>query len=243
MLNTQNTFHFKQFEVRQDRCTMKVNTDGVLLGAWTDTAEKNRILDIGTGTGVIALLLAQKNPNAQITGIDIDHEACTQASENFLGSPFNNRLECVCCSVQDFVSQTENDFDLIVSNPPFFSGGTFSLNENKANVRHTIKLSHSDLLRSVKRLLRPNGHFDLVLPYIEGLKFIEMASSYDLYLQNLTNVISRPKNGIERLLLRFGNTTLEAIENTLIMQEDHYKVNEYTDDYKILVQPFYTFLP
>ncbi|MEZ4912157.1 MAG: methyltransferase domain-containing protein [Saprospiraceae bacterium] len=243
MLNTENTFQFKQFTIHQDKCGMKVNTDGVLLGVWSDVVSKVKILDIGTGTGVIALILAQKKPEAMITGIDIDENACLQAYENFRESPFKDRLECTCSSIQDFAIQSEQTFDLIISNPPFFSGGTFSLNENKANVRHTIKLPHSDLLRSVKRLLKPDGHFDLILPYIEGLKFIEMARSYDLYLQTQTNVISKPKNGIERLLLRFGNIPREKQENTLLIQEEHHKVNEYTDAYTQMVQPFYPFLP
>lgn len=242
MLNTHQTFHFKEFSIHQDRCQMKVNTDGVLLGAWSNTTDKKLILDIGTGTGVIALMMAQKTTNSTIIGVEIDPVACQQASENIENSRFCDRVQCISTSIQEFSNISDLRFDLIITNPPFFSGGTFSSNENRANVRHTIKLSHTDLLMSVKKLLSHDGHFDIILPYIEGLRFIEMAGAYDLYLLNQTNLITRPENGIERLLMRFGKFPQNCEENTLTAQLKHHQVNEYTDEYQALVKPFYTFL-
>ncbi|MBK8669193.1 MAG: methyltransferase [Saprospiraceae bacterium] len=176
-----NSFRFKKFVIQQDDCTMKVNTDGVLLGAWSDISTKKNVLDIGTGTGVIAIMVAQKNEEIIAHGLEIDEIAYKQARLNMEQSPFSQRLEAIYDSLQNYCEITTHKYDLIISNPPFFSGGTFSLNENKKNVRHTIKLSHTDLLRSVKKLLTPDGHFDLILPYIEGLRFIEMAELYDFF--------------------------------------------------------------
>jgi len=129
-------------------------------------------------------------------------------------------------------------FDLVISNPPFFSGGTFSSNENKANVRHTIKLSHIDLLQSVKKVLLPEGHFDLVLPYLEGLRFVEMAGKYDLYLHHLTEVRSRPDRNIERLLIRLGSVKLkEPAMDTLVVYHDDSK--NYSPQFIELTKEFY----
>ena len=116
-------FKFKQFNIEQDKCSMKVGTDGVLLGAWANVENATNILDIGTGTGVIAVMLAQRAPLAQVSGIEIDEAACEQAVENMQASPFADRLKAELMPIQDFAKLSRSEFDLIVSNPPFFSGG------------------------------------------------------------------------------------------------------------------------
>ncbi|MBK8349199.1 MAG: methyltransferase [Saprospiraceae bacterium] len=237
-----NSFRFKKFVIQQDDCTMKVNTDGVLLGAWSDISTKKNVLDIGTGTGVIAIMVAQKNEEIIAHGLEIDEIAYKQARLNMEQSPFSQRLEAIYDSLQNFCEITTHKYDLIISNPPFFSGGTFSLNENKKNVRHTIKLSHTDLLRSVKKLLTPDGHFDLILPYIEGLRFIEMAELYDFTPVKITEVYAKAQKPIERLLIRLGNKhNLSTQRDTLIIHNSDLS-NDYTEEFKSLTQSFYLFM-
>ncbi len=235
-------FRFKRFEIHQDKTTMKVNTDGILLGAWSKVEGKSNALDIGTGTGLIALMLAQKNVYLHVTGIEIDEQAFIQAEQNFSNSGFDGQLTAYFGAVQDFADQINKKFDLIVSNPPFFSGGTFSLNENKANVRHTIKLSHFDLLTSVKKMITIEGHFDIILPYIEGLRFIEMAEKYDLYLHDVLEVYPRESKPIERLLMRFGlSKPFDFKTSKLIVYTDETS-SDYSPGYISLTKSYYLYM-
>ena len=237
-----DVFKFKQFDIRQDQCNMKVNTDGVLLGAWSDVTLKLKALDVGTGTGVIAIMLAQKNADLHVTGVEIDLGSFSQAEYNMSHSRFSDRLTAVNASVQDYSRDSDQKYDLVISNPPFFTGGTFSYNENKANVRHTLKLSHSDLLLSVKRVLTPEGHFDVILPYIEGLRFIEIAEKYDFGAEKMTLVKSRENKNTERLLLRF------SAKRQVHLQKDELIIfvgpgpKDYSEQFKALTKDFYTFL-
>jgi tRNA1Val (adenine37-N6)-methyltransferase len=216
---------------------MKVNTDGVLLGAWAEVEKATSILDIGTGTGVIALMLAQRNPNANIIGVEIDEAASEEATENVNDSIFKNSVKIIHSSIQDFTYDANNVFDVIVSNPPFFTGGTFSANENKAQVRHTIKLPHGDLLHSVNALLSHDGSFSVILPYIEGLRFIELAERSKLYAKKITEVRHRKDKSIERLLIKFIKSKSELIKDDLfIMNED---ATSYSEKYINLTKDFY----
>ncbi|MBK8700008.1 MAG: methyltransferase [Saprospiraceae bacterium] len=232
-----NTFKFKQFVIKQDNCTMKVNTDGVLLGAWADPSGASNVLDIGTGTGVIALMMAQKEPSAKITGIEIDESSSLEAMENVSNSKFADRVEIIQRSIQDYAKNNKKQFDLIISNPPFFTGGTFSANENKANVRHTIKLPHGDLLIAVNTLLHPEGNFALILPYIEGLRFIELAERSKLHLSKLTEVRHHSDKPVERLLILLQKRKENVKhEELLIMDED---LQSYTQQFISLTRDFY----
>lgn len=235
-------FRFKHFDIHQHLCTMKVNTDGVLLGAWSEIENKKKSLDIGTGTGVIAIMLAQRNNQIISHGIEIDEKASNQAAENMAGSPYKSRLKCIHQSIQDYVNNTHEKYDLIVSNPPFFSGGTFSLNQNKANVRHTIKLSHTDLLNAVRTLMTSDGHFDVILPYIEGLRFIELAQKYDFGVVKITEVKPKAEKSIERLLIRFAMKFIHPAFIDRLIVHNSTKANDYTDEIKTLTRDFYIFL-
>ena len=230
-------FQFKQFKVLQDKCTMKIGTDGVLLGAWADVEGVESALDIGTGTGVIAIMLAQRSPTASIYAVEVDQAACDQASENMKNAPWSDRLEAINQPIQDFAKLSDQQFDLIVSNPPFFTGGTFSNNQDKNNVRHTVKLPHGDLLAAVRTLLAPEGHFCVILPLIEGLRFRELARSYNLYCSKITEIIPKVDKQVERLLMQFEKSDVALQKSKLIIQKE--KRNEWTEDYINLTKDFY----
>ncbi|MFK7770780.1 MAG: tRNA1(Val) (adenine(37)-N6)-methyltransferase [Saprospiraceae bacterium] len=230
-------FRFKQFQIEQNGCTMKVGTDGVLLGAWCDVHGKKEILDIGTGTGVIAVMLAQRKLDANVDAVEIDSTACQTAKENMLNSPFSDRLNCMEESIQDFAKTTRKEYDLIVCNPPFFTGGTLSAQTSRNEVRHTIKLPNGDLFNSVQRLLKKDGKFCVVLPFIEGLRFKELAQNYNLYCTKVTQVKSKKDKPIGRLLLEFEKVNKPEITDELIIQFE--KRNDFTPDYIALTKDFY----
>lgn len=158
-----NSFEFRQFTVHQDRCAMKVGTDGTLLGAWASLGlPEGRILDIGTGTGLIALMMAQRFPQSDVTAIDIDAEAVGQARENVASSPFSGRIEVVQADVRSY--QTDALFDAIVSNPPYFSRSLECPDGQRTIARHTTSLSYESLMSAAFRLLSDEGRFSLIIP-------------------------------------------------------------------------------
>lgn len=230
-------FFFKQFEIKQDQCLMKVGTDGVLLGAWAATQDTKHLLDIGTGTGLISIMLAQRSTEAQVDAVEIDEHACQQAQENIAASPWANRITAFPEAIQDFARSSTTKYDLIVSNPPFFSGGTFSNNQKRANVRHTVKLPHGELLIAVRSLLAKTGKFCVILPFIEGLRFEEIAKTYNLYCTRKTEVHPKKDKSIERLLLQFERSEQTCVVNQLIIQKE--ARNDWTDDYIALTKDFY----
>lgn len=216
---------------------MKVGTDGVLLGAWADVAEARQVLDIGTGTGVIAIMLGQRAGKAQIHAVEIDSVSCGQAQENMEATPWADRLHVHAYSIQDFVRTTDLRFDLIVSNPPFFTGGTFSDRPDRTQVRHTVKLPHGDLLSAVRTLLAPGGRFAVILPLIEGLRFRELAETYHLHCIRMTEVHPKADKPVERLLMEFSNEPEPCRKEKLIIWEEDGK--EWTGPYQALTGDFY----
>jgi tRNA1Val (adenine37-N6)-methyltransferase len=234
---SKQVFKFKEFEVIQDGSTMKVGTDGVLLGAWASVDSATEILDIGTGTGVIALMLAQRNRASSVHAVEIDELAYLQAKENFKNSTWSDKMRCFHMSIQDFATATEQQYDLIVSNPPFFTGGTLSDNSDKVSVRHTIKLPHGDLLLSVRQLLKKNGKFCVVLPYLEGLRFKEMAQTSGLFCNKATGVKPNALRSVERLLLEFSYIPGKYVYNELSLNKP--ESLEWTIEYKNLTNSFY----
>ena len=239
--NTAKPFKFKQFSINQEHCAMKVGTDGVLLGAWADTNGSKMLLDIGTGTGVIAIMLAQRNTQAIVHGVEVDELSHKQAEDNMKASPFAARLQTYHIDIQSYAKITDRKYDLIVSNPPFFSGGTLSATQDKTNVRHTVKLPHGDLLTSVKNLLTDDGRFCVILPLIEGLRFKELAERAGLFCTKTTEIIPKKEKTVERLLLQFESNQTETQRNTLTIQEGEGR-HEYTNEYKQLLKDFYTIL-
>jgi tRNA1Val (adenine37-N6)-methyltransferase len=231
-------FRFKQFAIHQDRCAMKIGTDGVLLGAWADVEGAQYALDIGTGSGVIAIMLGQRAPQMLVHGVEIDATAYEQAADNMRAAPWASRMQVFHAAIQDYAAAPSvENYDLIVSNPPFFTGGVFSYNQARNSVRHTVKLPHSDLLGAVRSLLSDQGRFCLVLPYIEGLRFQELASSYHLYCTRVTEVHSKAGKPIERLLMQFEKRQKDTqIDKLVILIGDN---NEWTEEYRRLTGEFY----
>jgi tRNA1Val (adenine37-N6)-methyltransferase len=231
-----SVFAFKQFTIRQDKCAMKVNTDGVLLGAWVTPNGSKNILEIGTGTGVIALMLAQKS-NAKIIAIDIDKESSEQAKLNADESVFNN-VEVLHLSFQDLTQSTQQKFDLIVTNPPYFIGSLKTNNHTRTNARHTAVLPFEDIIFGVKKLLTDKGKFCLILPTNEAAIFREMAQHKGLYLSKLLRIRTRSDRDTEkRHLMQFEFKETEFSESTLIIESDRNMT--YSTEYKELTKDYY----
>jgi len=230
-------FQFKQFSIEQNNCAMKIGTDGVLLGAWCDVSICQTALDIGTGTGVIAIMLAQRT-QATIYGVEINKAAYEQAKRNMAMSPWAKRLQVMHGDIQEIAHKLNPSFDLIVSNPPYFSGGTQSPNPQKNGIRHTLTLTHANLLRICSQLLSNSGKICVILPYYEGMRTIELAKSYKLYCTKITFVKSRINQAPERLMLQFEKKAAnKKNENELIIYKGTQR--EYTFDYKQLTRDFY----
>lgn len=218
---------------------MKVSTDGVLLGAWVETTAAQRILDVGAGTGLIALMLAQRCPDAAVDGVEVDAIACVQAAQNMQQSPWPQRLCAINSTIQDYSKTAEaGRYDLIVSNPPFFTGGVLSESESRLQVRHTVKLPHGELLMAARRLLAPRGVFAVILPLLEGLRFMEMARSYHLYCERMTEVHTKAGKPAGRLLLQFMSNIPDTVrKDALVLVETD--GNTRTQAYHRLTEAFY----
>lgn len=232
------SFAFKQFTIKQDLCAMKVGTDSVLLGAWVSPNGSKTILDIGTGTGVIALMLAQKSA-ADITAIDIDENAVIQAKQNIENSGFPNKITVELISLQHF-SKKENQskFNLIVSNPPYFQQSFKSSDEKRSHARHADVLPFEELLDGVKKLLDEKGKFCLILPRIEAEQFTVLAEKKGLFLSKLLRVKSRTdKELAKRHLMQFEFKQTEFSEDTLTIEEE--VRHQYTREYKELTKDYY----
>jgi tRNA1Val (adenine37-N6)-methyltransferase len=231
------TFAFKQFKISQDKCAMKVGTDAVLLGAWVNTANAKHILDIGTGTGIIALMLAQKS-GAKIDAIDIDQNAFIQATENVNNCDWKSRITIHNTSLQKFAEQQhEYKFDLIVSNPPYFVDSSKAMEESRTNARHTDQLPYDELLNGVLKLLSPAGKFYVILPTKESELFKELALENKLYLTKLTRVVTRADKPEKRWLMRFEFTQRSFSESSITIEKD--ERHSYTDEYKELTKDYY----
>ncbi|MEB8327912.1 methyltransferase [Flavobacteriaceae bacterium KMM 6897] len=230
-------FQFKQFSVDQDQCAMKIGTDGVLLGAWSRIDKRPfAILDIGTGTGLIALMMAQRSDAEMIDAIEIDGEAYEQSVENFEGSPWADRLYCYHAGLDEFVAELDEKYDLIISNPPFYSEEVPSGSDARDIARQNIALPFDELLDGVSKLLEDEGVFSTIIPYKEEEAFIKMASSFNLFPNRATRVKGNPGAEIKRSLLEFSFS-----ENSMACSELTIEVkrHQYTQEYIELTKEFY----
>ena len=231
-----NFFRFKQFTVFQDCCAMKVGTDGVLLGAWAEAYKRNNVLDVGTGTGLIALMIAQRNTNATIDAIDIDEGCVMQAKRNVFESPFSNRVDVQKSSFQDFAARNDNKYDLIVSNPPYFHNSLKSPNLHRNYARHTDSLSFYEIISDGVSLLTESGSVSLILPYEFKTSVLMHAKTVGLFAKRITNVFPLPHKPAKRFLIEFGMSDTECVEDNLIVELSRHK---YTDEYNALTNEFY----
>lgn len=228
-------FRFKQFTVHQEHSAMKVGTDGVLLGAWAHVGNAQSVLDIGTGTGIIALMLAQRS-NAQIHAVEIDEGAARQAQENIDKSPWPQRISVSHTSFQDFAQRANTTYDLIVSNPPYFIKSLPSPQLERTVARHNELLPHNELLEGINMLLSPNGRFAGIFPYVEGNVFVAKAAKYNLFCSKRLNVMGKEGGPIKRLLLEFTRSAGVVEEATLAIRNSQ---REFTDHYMELTKEFY----
>ncbi len=233
-------FRFKEFEVEHSKSAMKIGTDSVLLGAWTSIDERiNSILDVGSGTGILALQLAQRSHAETIDAVEIDPDAFEECVTNFENSPWGDRLFCYHASFTEFYSEMDEKYDLIVSNPPYFSEQPkFDVqNTAREKARFQEHLSFEDLLLGVSLLLSAHGEFSVVLPFSEQEKFISVANEYQLYPSDILEVRGQPTSPIKRTLLKFKRNKTETIPRKELIIE--LSRHEYTEEYKDLVKDFY----
>ena len=215
---------------------MKIGTDAVLLGAWTDVSEVKTILDVGTGTGILALMMAQRS-DAIITALEIDKSSYSQAIENTESSPWKNRISVLNTSFQEYYMTTEKKYNLIISNPPFFSGGIKSPDISRSMARHTEQLSMKELLSGSKKLLSDYGRLTVILPLKEAKDFIMIAKEYTLYPSRLTEIMPKPDKPVVRILIELRKVYHSLIQNDLSIRNTGN--NEYSNDYKKLTGDFY----
>ncbi|MGB5387541.1 MAG: methyltransferase [Eudoraea sp.] len=230
-------FKFKQFTIYQDRCAMKIGTDGVLLGAWTNISNSpESVLDIGAGTGIIGLMLAQRCYANTIDAIEIDEEAFEQCVENFEASPWSDRLFCYHASLDEFLDEIDDKYDLIISNPPFYSEQVTSGNIARDQARQNSSLPFNLLLKGVSELLSKNGSFAIVVPFKEEKSLLQQALKFELYPVRLLRVKGHPDSEVKRSLIEFHFKKTEVLTNELIIEKSRH---EFTEDYINLTKDFY----
>ncbi|NQU32696.1 MAG: methyltransferase [Bacteroidetes bacterium] len=228
-------FHFKQFSLFHHKSTMKVGTDSILLGSWCNVKNSNKILDIGTGCGIIALLLASRT-NAIIDAVELDKNSAFEAATNFKNSKFGNRLNIINCDFMDYVNTSTHSYELIISNPPFFSNDLNSPTLSRNSARHIANLNHNNLCIGVKKLLVSEGRFYLVLPCEIANEFIVTAQNHGLYLHKKQLVYPKTGSAPNRINMefRFGFPTEVMIDEITIRNTD----NQHSSQYKELVKEF-----
>jgi len=215
---------------------MKVGIDGVLLGAWCEIAQAKTILDIGTGTALIALMLAQRS-TAKINAIDIDADAILQANENINNSPWQDRVSVTESSLQEYVKTNPPKYDLIVSNPPFFVNSTLTPTHNRTIARHAVTLTHQELTILSKQLMTENGRLCIILPLEEGLKCIEHAQTIGLFCIKQCNVYPKPNSPIKRVLLEFSTIQSKRIIDDITIESN--VRHQYSEKFTALARDFY----
>lgn len=230
-------FQFKQFCIIQERSAMKVGMDGVLLGAWADASGAKRILDIGSGTGLIALMMAQKNFQAQVDAIEIDEEAFLEAKLNAQNSPWKNRINPVLCNFQEFALRADQKYDLIVSNPPFFTNGEKAPIKNRAQARHSDSLSSDDLISGAANILNKGGRIALVLPSDTFPEIEKLTGKNKLFISRLCRVKPNPLKPEFRILIELTNSECILKEESLLIEFERH--HDYTLQYKALTKDFY----
>jgi tRNA1Val (adenine37-N6)-methyltransferase len=228
-------FSFKQFTIYQNKSAFKVGTDGVLLGAIADISGAERILDIGSGTGLISIMLAQRC-DAVITAIESDDDSFIQTCENVNSCKWHNRINVIHTRLQDFTPE-QAKFDLIVTNPPYFCDSLKNPDPRRSTARHNDSLTSDEILGGVSRLLKEAGRLQLIMPYVEGNVFIAEAIKYGLYCNRILKIKPLPTSDIRRLILTFSRFQEKTAESFLTIK--HGKRHAFTEEYINLTKEFY----
>ena len=233
-----STFNFKQFSVQQDKCAMKIGTDSVLLGAWCPIDNNPfSVLDIGAGTGVLSLMLAQRSHAEQIDALEIDEDAYEQCVENFEASPWSDRLFCFHAGLDEFVEEPEDEYDIIISNPPFYSEDYKTDNSQRDLARFQDAMPFEELVEAADLLLSENGIFAVIIPFKEEERFIDLCAEVELFPVKVTRVKGSHTTPIIRSLLAFKRYELSVLTaDELVIEINRH---EYTDDYINLTKDFY----
>ncbi len=233
-------FKFKEFSLNQNKVAMKIGTDAVLLGAWCALEDSfDTILDIGSGTGVIALMLAQRSFANTIDAVEKNDKAYEQTVENFENSDWGDRLFCYHTDFQNFANEIyeeEETYDLIVSNPPFYTDDFETENLDRNEARFTSALSFNDLIEGVSKILSKDGRFATIIPFKEEASFINLAKSHQLYISRICNVQGNQSSEIKRSLLEFTFKEQQVNKAHLIIEKERH---QYTEDYIALTKDFY----
>ncbi len=233
-----NSFDFKKFTIQQDKSAMKVGTDGVLLGAWAYPNDVNSILDIGSGTGILSLQMAQRTFAEVIDAVEIEADSFEQTVENFEQSEWGDRLFCYHSSIQDFANEIDDKYGFIISNPPFFSAPYKNgiIEDKRALARQADKLSFDELLSAVSKLLSKNGECAFIIPYKSENIFLGLAKINGLFPNRVTRVRGVKSSQIKRSMLQLSFKKAEVKFSELIIEIERHK---YTQDYIDLVKEFY----
>ena len=235
-----NGFTFKQFFVAHDRCAMKVGTDGILLGAWSPIARVNRILDIGTGSGLLALMLAQRtDENVVIDAVELDADAAEQARENVVESPWAERIQVHTADIQQWVAGLTTRYNLIVSNPPYYEQGVECATPQREQARYTTSLDHETLLACAANAITEDGFFCVVLPENIGQMLTQQALSMGWHLRLRTDVAETEMRLPHRVLLAFSPKGGECFSDRLVIRGPE---QQYSEGYTALTQAFYLFM-
>ncbi len=234
-----NGFTFKQFFVAHDRCAMKVGTDGVLLGAWAPVAGVRRVLDIGCGSGLIALMLAQRtDASVAVDAVELDSDAAQQARENCTESPWADRLTVYQQDIRQFAEQSEKRYSLIVSNPPYFEAGSACASPQRAAARYTDTLDHQTLLSCAEQLVCEDGFFCVVLPADVGDRFLQMATARGWFLRYRTDIADNETRPPNRMLLALSPHAGEQFRDSMVIRGPDQR---YSEAHCSLTRDFYLF--
>lgn len=230
-------FRFKQFGVNDDNCAMKIGTDGVLLGAWCNITSAHNVLDIGSGSGLISLMIAQRC-NALITGVEIDSSAVEQSIDNINSSPWNNRINIVNNNFIDWAQDVNlfEKFDHIVSNPPFFNSGPIAPSSIRAMARHENSLSYEQLIKLSVPLLTSNGKISIISPIERKNDITYYCEFYRLNTSRITLISSKHNASPNRILWEFSKQKCATIQEHIYIRDEN---NQYSEDYITLTKDFY----
>lgn len=230
-------FKFKQFSIKQDQTAMKVGTDGVLIGAWTNAKNPNYILDIGSGTGLVSLMLAQKYPLSKIHAVEIEKYASLEANDNFKDSKWSKNLTIFNEDFLDFAEKTKIKYDLIVSNPPFFENSLKGKEKNRQIARHNNLLPFDNLAKKIKKLISEKGKFCVIIPFENHIEFIHKFEKELIICNQITYIKHNTNKPIKRVIIEFSKKITFVKKNELYIKVK----DDYSSKYKNLTKDYYLF--